>query len=63
MTGNEAYEEQFKKKSENLINNNPDKPYLKGFYNSFKAKYSLEILVSFNALFSSLALLINLFTL
>ena len=42
MTGNEAYEEQFKKKSDNLINNNPDKPYLKGFYNSFKAKYSTK---------------------
>ena len=40
MTGNEAYEEQFRNKSQKLIEKNPDKEYLKGFYNYVKAKHS-----------------------
>lgn len=42
MTGNEAYENQFKSKSENLINKNQDKTYLRGFYNFIKGKYSTK---------------------
>lgn len=33
MNGKEIYEERYRVKTENVINNNPDKPYLKGFYN------------------------------
>lgn len=33
MNGKEVYEERYRVKTENVINNNPDKPYLKGFYN------------------------------
>lgn len=33
MNGKEVYEERYRVKTENVISNNPDKPYLKGFYN------------------------------
>ena len=33
MTGKEIYEEKFKQKTEAMIADNPDKPYLKGFFN------------------------------
>lgn len=33
MNGKEIYEENFKKRIDNIIKNNQDKPYLKGFYN------------------------------
>jgi len=33
MNGKEVYEDRYRIKTENVINNNPDKPYLKGFYN------------------------------
>lgn len=43
MTGNEVYEEKFKKKAEDLINRNLDKKeYLKGFYNFLKLGYSTK---------------------
>lgn len=42
MNGNEAYEEQFKSKINKIIQNNPDKDYLKGFYNYLKGKYSTK---------------------
>ena len=42
MNGNEAYDDQFKKKIENMIHNNPDKDYLKGFYNYMKGKYTTK---------------------
>lgn len=33
MTGKEIYEDKFKQKTETIIKDNPDKPYLKGFFN------------------------------
>ena len=33
MTGKEIYKDKFKQKTEAIIKNNPDKSYLKGFYN------------------------------
>lgn len=37
MKGKEAYEMQYNKKIENIIYNNPDKPYLRGFYNYMRS--------------------------
>ena len=33
MNGKEIYEDKFKQRTDDIIKNNPDKPYLKGFYN------------------------------
>ena len=45
MNGKEVYEERYKVKIENVIQNNTDKPYLKGFYNymsSSRLSYSTK---------------------
>ena len=40
MTGKEAYELQYKRKINNIIEKNSDKPYLKGFYNYMRGSIS-----------------------
>ena len=42
MKGTEAYELQYKNKIEEAIKNNPDKPYLRGFYNFMGSRLSIS---------------------